>query len=382
VSFRRRGDARVRLNVVLPNFYKDFAFGGITSAMELCREISRHYEDVRFVSLAPLGEDQEMFDFSRFAARPARTRLSRHSMAAGPLPCHQREVFLCTWWKTVLVWEALAAAMREAGLDPNPFYYFIQDYEPGFYPYGSPYAQCLRTYAHADLAHGVFNSSELATFFTRRGHKFARRYVIKPSLNPSILAWLKEHEFQLPPRDTERDVILCYGRPTQARNCFPALMEGLYRFFESMDPQERRRFVVFSAGLDHEDVILCPEVTVASLGKLPIKRYVALLAQAHVGVSLMASPHPSYPPLEMATCGAYTITNDFANKRLSKAHPLLHCLEHPVAEELVPALAQGVAWARANAGKPATSQLPANMSRLSWQQNVKRADIQAIVPGR
>ena len=115
---------------------------------------------------------------------------------------------------------------------------------------------------------------------------------------------------------------------------------------------------------------------------LPIRRYAALLAQAHVGISLMASPHPSYPPLEMATCGAYTITNDFANKRLAKAHPLFHCLEHPVPDELARALVQGIAWAREHAGKPMTAQLPANMSRLSWQQNVKRADIQPILPVR
>jgi len=36
-----------------------------------------------------------------------------------------------------------------------------------------------------------------------------------------------------------------------------------------------------------------------------------------VGLGLMVSPHPSYPPLEMAEFGVRVITNRFANKNLS-----------------------------------------------------------------
>ena len=43
-------DALPRLNVVLPNYFAGYAFGGIVSAMELAREVGRHYDAVRFVS--------------------------------------------------------------------------------------------------------------------------------------------------------------------------------------------------------------------------------------------------------------------------------------------------------------------------------------------
>jgi hypothetical protein len=36
-----------------------------------------------------------------------------------------------------------------------------------------------------------------------------------------------------------------------------------------------------------------------------------------MGISLMVSPHPSYPPLEMSRFGVKTITNTYANKDLS-----------------------------------------------------------------
>jgi hypothetical protein len=53
---------------------------------------------------------------------------------------------------------------------------------------------------------------------------------------------------------------------------------------------------------------------------LPLEVYAELLRTAGVGLSLIASPHPSYPPLEMAHFGVLTITNGYANKDLSSAH--------------------------------------------------------------
>lgn len=57
-----------------------------------------------------------------------------------------------------------------------------------------------------------------------------------------------------------------------------------------------------------------------SVGKLTLADYGALMLESAVGVSLMASPHPSYPPLEMAHFGMLTITNRFANKSWDKVH--------------------------------------------------------------
>ncbi|MBP7967934.1 MAG: hypothetical protein KAZ24_00570, partial [Brachymonas sp.] len=48
-----------------------------------------------------------------------------------------------------------------------------------------------------------------------------------------------------------------------------------------------------------------------------------------VGLSLMVSPHPSYPPLEMAAFGARVVTNGFANKDLSTVSPSLVTAQPP-----------------------------------------------------
>jgi O-antigen biosynthesis protein len=51
-------------------------------------------------------------------------------------------------------------------------------------------------------------------------------------------------------------------------------------------------------------------------GVLSWDAYLELLATAHLGVSLMASPHPSYPPLEMAASGLVVVTNRWGPKDL------------------------------------------------------------------
>lgn len=42
------------------------------------------------------------------------------------------------------------------------------------------------------------------------------------------------------------------------------------------------------------------------------------MLETYAGISLMSSPHPSYPPLEMSEFGVKVITNSYANKDLSK----------------------------------------------------------------
>jgi hypothetical protein len=42
-----------------------------------------------------------------------------------------------------------------------------------------------------------------------------------------------------------------------------------------------------------------------------------MLCRAAMGISLMLSPHPSYPPLEMAEAGLITLTNSYDGKDLS-----------------------------------------------------------------
>jgi hypothetical protein len=43
----------------------------------------------------------------------------------------------------------------------------------------------------------------------------------------------------------------------------------------------------------------------------------------------MISPHPSYPPLEMAAFGVRVLTNNFSNKNLSQVSSYIRSVQHP-----------------------------------------------------
>ena len=74
-------------------------------------------------------------------------------------------------------------------------------------------------------------------------------------------------------------------------------------------------------------------------GKLSLEEYGGILLESAIGISLMISPHPSYPPLEMAAFDLAVITNKFFNKDLSEYHDNLISLENINPENIALVLA-------------------------------------------
>jgi len=89
-----------------------------------------------------------------------------------------------------------------------------------------------------------------------------------------------------------------------------------------------------SVGQDHPDIDLGNGRTLHSIGKLDLSSYSRLLRASAIGISLMISPHPSYPPLEMAYLGLLVLTNTFAGKDLATWHTNIRGLSAPSPENL------------------------------------------------
>jgi len=71
-----------------------------------------------------------------------------------------------------------------------------------------------------------------------------------------------------------------------------------------------------------------------SVGKLEMADYGHLLKRSAVGLSLMISPHPSYPPLEMAHLGMLVLTNRFDGKDLATWHTNIASLVEDSGDEI------------------------------------------------
>ena len=111
-------------------------------------------------------------------------------------------------------------------------------------------------------------------------------------------------------------VILCYGRPSVSRNCFGVIVEGI-RLWQERQPDLSSTYKIVFAGEEFEPRLVGELENAEVKGKMSLEDYADLLSRASVGVSLMVSPHPSYPPLEMASAGCITITNSYEGKDLT-----------------------------------------------------------------
>ena len=105
------------------------------------------------------------------------------------------------------------------------------------------------------------------------------------------------------------------------------------------------RWRIVFLGEAFEEALVYPVQNAAVEGKVSLNAYADHLNRAAVGVSLMISPHPSYPPLEMAEAGLVTITNAYPGKDLRERFPEIISLASPGVAALASAIEAGVATA-------------------------------------
>lgn len=216
------------------------------------------------------------------------------------------------WWTAYKAINVIEQQVSLFGQKARRLLYFIQDFEPGFYNWSSHYALAESTYRSIIPTIAVFNSSFLRDYFKDRRYSFFKEYVFEPRLNPELRNWISNGGKR------RKKTILFYGRPSVDRNCFPLVIETL-RLWIQRQP-DHRNWEIISIGEDHPTIDLGDHRTIKSMGKLRLADYARLLNESAIGISFMVSPHPSYPPLEMAHFGLLTLTNSFASKDLSRWH--------------------------------------------------------------
>jgi hypothetical protein len=172
----------------------------------------------------------------------------------------------------------------------------------------------------------IFNTDVLRDFFIEQ--KILPRTQIDSGtfFNPAIDETLFKPKSESTSNDSRKRRLFFYGRPSVSRNLFATGVIALARAIEDgvFNPDE---WEFISAGEQHDPVRLKKGVYLNSLGKISYEAYAELLKNIDIGLSLMLSPHPSYPPLEIASVGSLCITNSYENKDLSTWHPnIISCL--------------------------------------------------------
>jgi hypothetical protein len=216
------------------------------------------------------------------------------------------DVFFGTAWWTVQMIKHVLPRMRT-----KRFIYMIQDFEPGLYAWSTRYALALETYS-LDFF-GIINSRTLSDhLFSQKIGRFADAAFAQKCLtfDPAL-----DRRFFYPelPANAGKKRLLFYARPAAPRNLYElgimALRQAVERGAFGADEWE-----LLFIGENIPPIQLGNNVVIRSEPWSNYENYARLLRSSTVGLSLMLSPHPSYPPLEMGVCGMLPVTTTFSGK--------------------------------------------------------------------
>jgi len=328
-----------RINLMLPSINQEHLFGGISTALNFFELLTSNMNVKKRIILTDAAPNENAINsFNQYKFTkcsddfgfdleivPFSDRYNK------TIPVGENDYFLSTaWWTAFHSQNLIKWQSNEYLTGIKPHIYFIQDYEPGFYPWSSHYLLAESTYKYDDGPQiGIFNTKILKDFFEEKSYIFSETFHFNPVLNSSIRPLLLD---KIKSEINKEKIILIYGRPSVQRNAFPLIVEALkiwvWKFEDASEWQ------IISAGEKHPDIDLGNNKKIISVGKLSLNDYANLLLKSSVGISLMVSPHPSYPPLEMASFGLKVITNNYDIKDLSRYNNNFTSLENLVPNKI------------------------------------------------
>jgi hypothetical protein len=260
------------------------------------------------------------------------------------------EFFITTsWWTT-------AATM--ASVKHESIIYLLQEDERMFYPYGDDHLCCTEV-LHSEDIHFVVNTRLLFDHFLTAGFdNIARRGIwFEP-------AFSKDAFYPRARKNPNKRTLVFYARPNNLRNLFyfgirlidEAIIRGII---------DLTQWDILLIGKDIPQVAFFNGYKPEKYENLSWMEYAELIGKVDLGLCLMYTPHPSYPPFDIVASGAVVVTNRFRNKRdLSNYSKNIVCGDLDL-ESMIKALSEGVRLAMSTAER--SENYHSNMLGSDWK---------------
>lgn len=268
-----------------------------------------------------------------------------------PLDVGSEDLFLTTsWWST---------ANMLGSIPVERLLYILQEDERMFYPGGDAQLRAEETMGTPSLRR-IINTKLLYDFLSGNGIRGLDTHGtwFEPAFPESVY-----HPEQKP---GDRMNFFFYARPNNDRNLYLRGLEALNTAVTRgvLKPDDWK---IHFVGKDLQPMALPGGFGVTLVENLSWDRYAAMMRSMDLGLSLMLTPHPSYPPLDLAACGAVAVTNRCGPKQsLAQYSENLICAE-PTVDALVEAIAEGVTLAR-NGERRQANYARQGLAR-SWQES-------------
>ena len=302
-----------RLNLVLPTLRKTGVFGGVLTAIRIFEMLIRSCGcPARIIVLSDEKYSKiSTYHVNGFSCDETVQNQILYFSSTRSVEINENDILIFTSWRTAYSFiPILNGQMKHFNLKYRKAIYLIQDYEPCFNAWSATYALAESTYRTCpNKIIALYNSRELYDYFHLKDFSFFKELYFEPTLNENLKKYLLERK-----ECNRKKQILIYGRPSVPRNAYEIIKGALQIWSRNYKGAKDWRIISLGEYFENEKL---GNNTLEVLGKVSLKEYADIMLDSYAGISLMISPHPSYPPLEMSTFGVRTITNSFENKDLS-----------------------------------------------------------------
>lgn len=296
-----------RLNLVTDTIDASSLLGGVATALIVATEFANRYNyELRIITRNTETNPMNYENIMKISGVKPAEKLSFYSdyerfdqsvdfrMEVGP-----GDIFFATsWWS--------AQAIKSTTINPR-FFYIIQEVETFFYNYGSERLLCEQIMEDPNIDF-IVNSHYLHDYFVKNNPNITKHGCYFEPAFPSELYSKKDF------MNKNKYKLFFYARPNNPRNLYTVGVELLQKAVDR-GVLNLEEWDVYCVGQDAPIIHFSTGKDSINMGQLSWTEYAKFLADVDLGLCLMYTPHPSYPPFDVASSGGVVLTNKMLNKQ-------------------------------------------------------------------
>lgn len=346
-----------RINLITDSINEGSLYGGVmTSIIFTVLLANKNKHDIRVITRDERPKEfrfKQVLDTINLRCETKVSFLHSDRSGDAPVDVSEDDVFITTsWWSTHFALKSI---------NPSKIIYILQEDERMFYPAGDDQLLCNEVLSNRDIRF-VVNTKMLYDHLISTGLENLKDHgkYFEPAFEKKCFFFEQKNK-------NEKKKLFFYARPYNVRNLFYRGIHVLEKAI-AMGIIDLGEWDIYFGGKDlPENMSFSNGYRPKVLGNLNYEEYTKFIRSTDLGFSLMYTPHPSYPPLDLAASGSVVVTNRFGSKKeLNNYSENIICADSTV-DGLLEGLREGIALS--NNEEKRRSQYDNNKMLRDWKSS-------------
>lgn len=296
-----------RINLVTDTLSGSSLLGGVATALVVATEFANNYGyELRIITrCTDINTTNYYVTMKNLGILPAKKISFYSDYAQDRLALQSRlditadDLFFATsWWSAEAI---LKTTIRKR------VFYIVQEVETMFYNYGDEHQRCMEIFQNPDIRF-VINSQYLQEYFQTNMPCITNNGI---HFQPAFPDTLYQRSDEV---NEGKYKLFFYSRPNNPRNLFKKGVKILNHMITN-GILDTSQWDIYFMGQDTPEIVFENGYKPIFKGQVSWNEYAEFLSTIDIGLCLMYTPHPSYPPFDVASSGGVVITNKFMTKQ-------------------------------------------------------------------